>query len=226
MVEIVSVHIPKTAGSAFGTLFLQKIYSKNQIYSDYNFASIQDSLHEISPQTKVVHGHFHANKYSSSFPKAKMIVWLRNPVERLISHYFFWMNQENFQDDPGGLHAAFIKQKPSFYDFCHLNRIKNSISNGYLNGVDLKKFYFVGVQEFFGQDIQDLAGLMHVRLPRSAKRDQKLNTNRYPSYQKEKESILADKALIEEIKSVNYIDMKIYEEALSLRAKRLEDYKL
>jgi len=92
MIEIISVHIDKTAGMLFCDV-LKQVYGSSQVYviwkgqSDYKF---EDKLKElIPPQTTVIHGAFPVSHYEGDFMDAKRIVWVRNPIERLISYYFY-----------------------------------------------------------------------------------------------------------------------------------------
>ncbi len=88
-VEIISVHVPKTAGTTFKKV-LQQIYTDQEIFFDYPHRGPLHNkmLAKDSANVRVIHGHFPANKYELKFPKARKIIWLRNPIIRLISHYF------------------------------------------------------------------------------------------------------------------------------------------
>lgn len=37
-----------------------------------------------------IHGHFKASKYDGRIPQATKVTWLRDPVERVVSHYNYW----------------------------------------------------------------------------------------------------------------------------------------
>ncbi|MCT7975653.1 hypothetical protein [Laspinema olomoucense] len=64
-IEIISIHLPKTAGSTFGRIILQQIYSPEQIYYDYESLPVKVKViqEKIPSPTKVIHGHFAAIKY-------------------------------------------------------------------------------------------------------------------------------------------------------------------
>ena len=92
MIEIISVHIDKTAGMLFCDV-LKQVYGLSQVHviwkgqANYKF---EDKLNEpIPPETRVIHGAFPVSHYEGRFIDAKRIVWVRHPIERLISYYFY-----------------------------------------------------------------------------------------------------------------------------------------
>lgn len=93
-VEIISVHVHKTAGATFGRV-LKQVYGELQVYSDYHEENLETILAKLSvqPQVKIIHGHFDARKYRRYFSSSKKIIWLRNPIIQFISGYFFWKYQ-------------------------------------------------------------------------------------------------------------------------------------
>ena len=148
MVGIVSVHIPKTAGSSFRTLLTQ-IYG-NRLALDYGG--------EVTGlgSAEVVHGHFAATKYLERFPDAKIITWLRHPVERVISYYYYWLRTER-HGNPN--HDYFLDNKLSLLEFARFPPLRREIAS-YIEGVDPGRFFFVGIVERYGCDVQKLAELL------------------------------------------------------------------
>ena len=94
-VEIISVHLPKTAGSSFRKV-LQQVYTKEGVFVDeypnHSLKTTREIWENQNRKIKVIHGHFPLNKYARSFTNARKIIWLRNPVKRLISHFFYKTN--------------------------------------------------------------------------------------------------------------------------------------
>lgn len=85
------LHIPKTAGVAVREILSAK-YSKNEIVhiEDPNRFVLS---HESKSTTKLIHGHFDfslAEKLSGT--KGKIFTFLRDPLERSVSEYFFVKN--------------------------------------------------------------------------------------------------------------------------------------
>ena len=89
-VEIISVHVPKTGGTTFFQI-LSNAYGKESMFEDnLNVADSQVyTPSDLPSHIKVIHGHFCLDKYNGVFPTAKRVIWLRNPILRLISNYFF-----------------------------------------------------------------------------------------------------------------------------------------
>jgi|JFJP01.1.fsa_nt_gi Sulfotransferase family. len=227
--ELISVHIPKTAGSTFGKVILPQIYPQNQILYKYDNSHINTLIEQgkLRTETRVIHGHFPEKKYREYYPDTKMVIWLRNPINLLISHFFFWMaNTNNFFDDK---HRYVVENKLSFSDFLEQPYTHNIISNYFAKGMKLTDFYFVGIQEFFRDDLNDLKN----KLCWSTKiQIQVANRNRYDNYQDKVIDILNNKSLIQKIVDINSVDRELYQEALSLRTQRkglsnpLEMYKI
>jgi Sulfotransferase domain len=93
-VELISVHLPKTAGSTFGKVILPQIHPQNQILYDYDNFPINILIEQgkLRTETRVIHGHFPDQKYREYYPNTKMVIWLRNPINLLISAYYFLLN--------------------------------------------------------------------------------------------------------------------------------------
>ncbi|KOR35683.1 hypothetical protein AM228_16610 [Planktothricoides sp. SR001] len=215
-VEIISVHVPKTAGVTFGHIILPQIYSLEQIFYDYESLPVEVLQDKITSKTKVIHGHFPAIKYQKAYPNAKIIVWLRNPINYLISAYYFWLTFPTDHPNSTDFHKYVVNNQISFEEFINCKQTQNRISIYYCQGINLENFQFVGIQEFFREDLRELQNLLNwpeVKVTPS-------NRNTYPDYEDLVKSILSDRRLIGRIVSLNSADMELYQAALNLRAKR------
>ena len=227
-VEIISVHVPKTAGSFFNSV-LQQVYEKN-LFNDYKeqihpvlfhvLKAIPQAKSElinnfISANIKAIHGHFPIAKYEGYFPKSKRVVWLRNPIQRIISAYYFILSESaTWAADPVSKFIAEINL--DIYDFVELPAMQNQIYNYYCRGRDLSEFDFVGIHEYITEDIIELKHLM--KWPDFTL--QRVNNNKYPNYHDNLSTLMNDRKLIEKISLLNKEDMYLYELALKLREKR------
>lgn len=214
MIEIISVHIDKTAGMLFCDV-LKQVYGSSQVHiiwkgqADYKF---QDKLNEpIPPQTTVIHGAFPVSHYEGRFMDAKRIVWVRNPIERLISYYFYMLRFPQFL--PNGLSEI------NLWEFASHPQICNSMSQMIGN---LKHFYFVGIYEFLLDDLHELKSLL--KWPKF--QANYINTNPFPNYQQQKKAILGNRELISQLEFVNKEDIKLYQDALKIRKNRLKTSRL
>ena len=102
---LVSLHLPKTAGTSFGSAL--KTRFGNALLRDYadvpintppferNKAAMQAALDNAEADwsgIECIHGHFLPVKYLllAARRELKFVTWLRDPVERVLSHYDFW----------------------------------------------------------------------------------------------------------------------------------------
>lgn len=214
MIELISVHIPKTAGTAFRHV-LTDTYGLNGVLGDYPPDQIHQPENPISKEIKVIHGHFEPSKYQDYFPKAKRIVWLRHPLFRLISEYFF---AKTINDHNNVIHAQLLDRDLSILDFAKIPQMKNFLSQK-IKGMQLAEFDFVGIQEFYLQDLEEIKNIMGWNKFQPIIK----NSNRYPEYQKCLQEILDDAQLVDRLAKLNREDLELYREALQLRAKRHQE---
>lgn len=94
-----------------------------------------------------VHGHFAATKYDAMVPQTTKVTWLRDPVERLASHYEYWKRKPDMENS---LCRALHREKWTLLEFASQPALRN-LQTRYLDGVPLEHFEFVGVQERFDE---------------------------------------------------------------------------
>jgi hypothetical protein len=215
-IELIFVHVPKTAGTAMRKMLFD-IYGQESILLDYRQKSnrkprsVEEVLETINTASnfKVIYGHFHVKKYYGFFPDAKRIVWLREPIKRLISHYHFWARTQKKKKFRG------IKQeKKQLLNFAQKPANKNLLHT-YVE--DLNNFWFVGIQDFFEEDLAELKsklGWPEVGIS-------KANQNRTKNYKLLVQSVMDDPQLKQELIKLNQKDIELYQQALMLREKRI-----
>ena len=217
-IEIISVHVHKTAGGTFGRA-LKQVYGEVQVFSDYegeNLETIRAKL-SVQPQVKVIHGHFAARKYKGYFSSAKRIIWLRNPIMQFISGYFFWKSQPEKDVFFNEEHKYMVENNISLLEFAEMSEKKIiPLAGFYCRDVDLTDFYFVGVQEFFQEDLAELQQM----LGWADFKMEVFNKNKYPNYLEHLKEALEDKKLLNKLIAMNRPDLELYQTALDLRAKR------
>jgi hypothetical protein len=159
---LISLHLPKTAGSSFGAAL--KEYYGSRIYIDHrdkpiNTPHLKRKLHALKScamnsfqeiQFDCIHGHFLPFKYALC-TNATFVTWLRDPVERLASHYYYWLRTYN-PETASILRKKVVEDEWSLERFCLCPELKNLYSQ-YLWGFSLRRFKFIGVTEFFNADI-------------------------------------------------------------------------
>lgn len=213
-IEIISIHVPKTAGTTFGNI-LQQIYGVDRVFLDYPW-TLPIEREESQPPFQVIHGHFPASKYQNFPDRVKRIVWMRNPIDRLVSHYFYWKSLP-ISPQTGELHRYVVENQLGLLDFAKISAMQNHISKWYID-IDLSQFYFVGIHEFFQADWNQLStilGAFNVKYNLN-------NSNTNPEYRSFKKS-LEYKELIWELIKLNSEDVRIYQMAMQKRYARIGD---
>ena len=226
MIELISLHIPKTAGTTFKAV-LQGVYPADTLLLDYDdrignpesrFRSDFDgwkrdnenAIAHLPAVARAIHGHFWAGKYFSFFPGAKKVVWLREPARQLISAYHYWKAGPL---TPNPLKRLLHEKNLSLLEFARLEGLQNPVSNLFLRGYGIDDFDFIGIQEFFPEDLAALSGVMDwplVPVP-------VVNATENADYLR----FAFDDDVIAELRALNQADVHLYEEALRRRSSRL-----
>ncbi len=165
---LISLHLPKTAGASFAKT-LQDWFG-SALLMDYDDiplntpvfqrkrmalnAAIQtaDNVDNYSA-VECIHGHFLAVKYGLLAERRNVtfVTWMRDPVERVLSHYYFLMENR----DPnafGVFHRKVFEEKWSVERFCLSMEMKNVYCQ-FLWSFPLCNFSFVGVTENYSEDV-------------------------------------------------------------------------
>ncbi len=162
---LISVHIPKTAGTSFRRLL--RAWFGERLFEDY-----EDRVLHVSETERVaaevdesdrrkrrlvdydcIHGHFMPQKYDiKSVRRKSYVVWLRDPVERAVSRYF---HGRRVREDPAFQHDI------SLAEFAGIARFHNAYSK-YFGGFDLQRFDFLGISEDFDSEVARFAHLFEL----------------------------------------------------------------
>lgn len=216
--ELISLHIPKTAGTSFRNT-LREIYGENAVIRlDIGLVRqevrVDEKLYDLAyfpPNTKVVHGHFSYPLLLKTFPVPKatpIITWLRDPVKRVISNYFYLAKrlEEELDEEGKGLNIL-KKMQRSLIEYARFEGAQNRQSK-FLNGLELENFHFVGIVESYEEDSRQLSQILKWPKAPIFTHNQ---TNRDTSFISHKD--------IDEIRKLNSLDIKLYEKALNLKSK-------
>lgn len=159
---LISVHIPKTGGVTLRALW-QRTFGPN-VYFDYGsqyaftdpvpptpgvrarrLARQLRRWRRLRPTDRCIHGHFRAGRYEAHFPGAPVVTWLRDPVERVASHYYFW---QRYPDRAHGVCRQVLRERLSLEEFAEIPAMRD-LQSRYCDGWPLARFAFVGVVERF-----------------------------------------------------------------------------
>ncbi len=172
-IELISVHFPKAAGTTLANL-LRMVYG-DALHLDYGHPPHDPKADEPIdryPQIRAVHGHFHADRYRE-FHEARRITFLREPLDNLISIYFFWQAMP-----PSGYeaHERLLRDKPNIVEFSNYPEVQRLASQSYFGGVDMAAFDLIGFYEDRIRGLERLSALLDVKLDASLW----LNSTSYP----------------------------------------------
>ncbi len=208
--ELISVHIPKTAGTSFRNI-LSDIYGKGLFRVDIDIDSGSMAVNQdpnfsalnVSAMT-VAHGHFNMEQFREKFeydPNIPVIVWLRDPIERIISHYRYKSSILHNYANKRVLRVLRHMEK-SLFEFASLPSSQNLITNRFFNGMKLGNFAFVGIVENYDEDIRRLSRFL----------DWKVKTIYRHNITKKKSAKVSEEEL-RVIKNLNSKDIEIYKQA-------------
>ncbi len=159
---LIAVHVPKTAGTSF-RLALQAGFG-DTLRLDYAdrpltqspWARRRAALHHgvvcagRTLPAGCVYGHFLPLKYRW-VRHTEFAIWLRHPVERVISRYRHYLRDMAAGD---ASHASQgLRPGLSLEDFVRLPHYQNTVAE-YLWGFGLSRFAFVGLAEHYAEDVQ------------------------------------------------------------------------
>lgn len=201
-IELISVHIPKTAGTSFSNI-LSQVYGE-KLYLDYD--KTYSAIYAF-PEKTVIHGHFGADKYVPLFPNAPLITWMREPVAKVVSLYYFWKSIPLTNDDN---HKAMLENNLSLLEVAALPGVRNNAAL-HIQTRKLEDFSFIGLYEYFNEDIVRLSKLLNWEKPLRPEHE---NKTRY-DYKSE----FIDPAVLREIRKLNDLDVELYLTVLSRRKK-------
>lgn len=211
MIELISIHIPKTGGTSFYRT-LQEAYGAAQVSvsfrrRDYQAALKQGGLSQSLPfGLKVLHGHLYYEEVQPLHHKtnARVITWLRDPIDRVASNFSFFKHRLlHPAHNPEVAAANAHRKEETLLEYAHLEENRNRMSK-FMRGLDPEKYFFIGLLEHFEADYQRLGRLLNwaeiPKLPR-------LNDNR--QFRKKRSAI--NEGTRRHLQALNAEDMALYD---------------
>lgn len=212
MIEFIAIHIPKTAGLSFRAV-LQDVYGGAAV-CHLNKKQVKDgngvSKDMLPDGTRALIGHYTFSEVSKlrSETGAPITTWLRDPVERVLSNYYFFMKRIRIGKAVGCEHRA----DESLLEYAAMPGNQN-LMHEFLDGIALKDIDFVGITEYFDEDIKELSSLFGWTIN---EKPPVLNVNKEIRSQFEPPNRKALKTILK----LNKKDVKLYNKALKLRRSR------
>ncbi|RUL66828.1 hypothetical protein EKH79_03185 [Dyella dinghuensis] len=224
VVTLISVHLPKTAGTSF-RLSLREYFGEGY-RDDYADGGLHRSTRDrctlaiaaartIDAQglgdVACIHGHFMPVKYLLLSTRSPLtyVTWLRDPIERLLSHYYYW--QESYDKATSAPHhRQVIEEGWTLEQFCLSERFRNLYTQ-YLWGFPLESFAFIGITEFYREDIVEFGE----RFLGHALPLHRLNASVHSQLPK-----CFDKAFLQRVRAFHSADVQLYRRAVDMRSER------
>lgn len=177
---LLSVHVPKTAGTSFFKN-LQDVYGSRVLWHLNDFVEIatpeataRRERHRaeligdpdlFARRFDAIHGHFSAGKYAGLFPGARLVTFVRDPFQHAVSCFEFAVRSESLPH-PG--HYAFKARNMSISELIEMYPDHQSM---YLDGIPLDEFALVGIYERYEESLRMFETIFGVTIPHHATRE-------------------------------------------------------
>lgn len=202
MSKIISIHIPKTGGTTFKTLMEETFHKVNiqsskplfsrcggEILPEININKITDN---------VIHGHFTIEQFKIN-EQYFLLTWLRDPIDRVISHYFYWKTKPDINMHP--IEKMIKFEGLSLRDFSKIPCMKNVQT--YFIGNNVSLFHFIGITEEYEKSIKLLQSKLNINFNYNEQKIKRRNVSKGGVSDQDRQIIIEN----------NLEDIKLYAKA-------------
>ncbi len=224
---LIFYHIPKTAGTTINFLLNQQ-FEKNLICPDNFYYELESRPIDYLRQFKFFRGHFFFNSNLQLLENAKKIVFLRDPIQRVLSEQKFFqirygptkqyrLYREHYLPEGQPIEtmsnhqclflSSLDRSDPSITAEMHFASAKENLLN---------EFFFVGITERIEESVGVLYKLMGWQIPDTIPR--LMATHWGLDY--------VNDQILEEIRQRNLLDIQLYELAKDLFNSRLQQMEI
>lgn len=217
--ELMFVHVPKAGGTSV-VAALKDWFGEGLLldYSDRPIDPLGPAARDREAFLRIDHGaalagkravsgHFWAAKYRDIAARRRATI-LRDPFDRLVSHYFYWQSTRPSPNELNSLLRRFHAERPNLEAFASWDPMRFFYSRYYFLDVDMRAFDYVG-------DFNDVGANWHKVLNRLAvegsRRTENATGSLMPDYVMRKQEILADAGLRNRVRSLLSDDLRFYE---------------
>lgn len=164
---LISLHLPKTAGTS--VRWAMREHFGDSLVEDYAAPPMQirrgrreartvmaalRMRQEVPATVKAVHGHFLPLKYRLGLGAgSRYVTWMRDPVERVVSHFHYWRRDYACDDPTQVLRNQMVGEDWTLERFCLGAEMRN-LYQQFLWGFDARQFEFIGIAERYSRDFE------------------------------------------------------------------------
>lgn len=219
-VKYIFLHIEKTAGTSLVDYMRNSVGKKNFYYTRPELLNDPDKVKLELDHYTALAGHIQYDQINKNYPDAFKITFLRDPIERMISFYYF------VKEGPETVDPITVKSKSmDFFEFleyceeCNDRRFVNGMTYKLANDCkeesrldsakeNLKKMDFIGLQEYFDDSLAMLSS-------QTGWKPVEVAPTSNITKQKSSKSELSSK-IIDKIVELNKDDIELYKYGLNL----------
>lgn len=211
--KLVNIHIPKTAGTSFrksleqnyqslsydyGHKILRDINELVSEFSDFNRNLVLDNYKSIN----CISGHILPIRYKKLYDLDwKFIIWLRDPAQRLYSHYYHLIR--DFENNDFG--KLLVDSEMTFEDFVFLPKVRNFYQRFFYN-FPVENYFFIGIVERYKTDLVKLSQLSNIDF---------IEYSENQNNEKSNNSYYIEPNLLDKIKNYHSDDYNLYYKILN-----------
>lgn len=164
---IVSVHVHKNAGMNFkkhlikkfgGQLFLSYGRDKRVLQRFFTTTNVPHIKKSELDNIRIVHGHFLADLFDPLADEINYAIFFRDPVERVISNYYFFKNNY-FKHSPV---CKMIAEGMTLEEYAALSSSRN-VQSFFMADKPLESFDYVGICEEYEKSVLLFDRLFNVK---------------------------------------------------------------
>jgi hypothetical protein len=217
LAKLISLHFPKAGGSSLLIAYETALGANNVLRDVENdpadpcgMINLHPARYEATKPTSLepyaaVHGHFHIGRYDR-IRDAVRVVCLREPVENLISIYYFWQycRQNRLGEGWHGLYQYYCRSGMDILEFATIPLLQNLMNRTYFRDVDMTCFDAIGDYSDLAGYAQRVASLIGVGLPTLRK------ANVTPPSE-ERRTVVEDPKTLASLRSLLAADLRFYE---------------
>lgn len=209
---IISVHIRKAGGRSFGKSLHN--YYQDKLLLDYGdeigsnwsssikkrkkrLATLGKKKKDIASNFEIIHGHFFAPKYNILNVEKQYFTIVRDPIERVLSNYFYLKRNKNRKNPDARIVNEFGFGLEEYITYPDAKNVQCQ----FLSSIPLENFSIIGLIEEYEKSLSLFNKIFNARLVNQGIHNQNLSKN---------SNYNVSKKIVSLIKENNKEDIELY----------------